>query len=378
MMEVVIGLLLAFSIPLIFLCFILQLDFYQTGQFKTVLLSLALGGIAAALAAIINRSLDYFDLLSVDDIRRFVAPFHEEIIKGLFVLYVIRRSRFSYSVDGILYGFSVGIGFAVIENYFFVTDGPLPAINIAFQRIFTTSLVHAFSSAIVGIALESYRSRNSQLQVFIPIIGFVLAIGQHMLYNNAIYAIYTTGNHDPVFVTFIPGVLGIYFIYVVMKRGRKQAQEWIKEKLGMTDRVTRSEVTAIDHFASTDDIFLPVIERFGVEKAKQVEQLLYLQARIGIKRKSLDGVKNNLAMHNAIESDIDEMRTEMEQIRRSIGTYAMLFVRGLFTEEMVSVWERMQAKIWERSAETVGQIGGGLWSSLDERLKSTAENEGSD
>jgi len=47
-----------------------------------------------------------------------------------------------------------------------------------------------------------------------------------------------------------------------------------------------------------------------------------------------------------------------------------LFVRGLFTEEMVSVWERMQAKIQERSAETGGQKGGGLWSSLDDRIKS--------
>lgn len=377
MMEIVIGLLLATSIPLVFLVFIRQLDFYQTGQFRTILLSLVLGGIAATLAAIINGSLEHFGLLDVDNIRRFVAPFHEEIVKGLFLLYVLRRSRFSYSVDGILYGFSIGIGFAVVENYFFVTKDPLPA-NIAFQRIFTTSLVHAFSSAILGIALESYRSRSFRLQVFIPVFGFVLAIGQHMLYNNAIYIFYTTGNQDPVFVSFIPGILGIYFIYVVMARGRKQAREWIKEKLGMTDRVTRSEVTAIDQFSSTDDIFLPIVERFGVEKAKQVEQLLYLEARIGIKRKSLEGVKNNLTMHNAIESDIDEMRTDMEQIRRSIGTYTMLFVRGLFTEEMVSVWERMQAKILERSAGMVDRIGGGLWSSLEERVKSPTENEGGD
>jgi hypothetical protein len=79
-----------------------------------------------------------------------------------------------------------------------------------------------------------------------------------------------------------------------------------------------------------------------------------------------------------METEINEMRTKMEQIRRSIGTYAMLFVRGLFTEEMVSVWERVQVKIQERSAGRVGQIGGGLWSSLEGRIKSPTENEGVD
>jgi hypothetical protein len=161
-----------------------------------------------------------------------------------------------------------------------------------------------------------------------------------------------------------------------MQHGKNQARSWIKEKLGMDDRVTRSEVAVIDHFAGTDDIMLPIVERFGVEKAKQVEKLLYLQAGIGIKKKFLDNVKNNRKPHNTMESEINEMRTKMEQVRRSIGTYAMLFVRGLFTEEMVSVWDQMQAKIQKRSAGTVGQMGGGLWSSLEERIKSSTENRG--
>ena len=70
-----------------------------------------------------------------------------------------------------------------------------------------------------------------------------------------------------------------------------------------------------------------------------------------------------------VEAELHEMRTEMEDIRSAIGTYAMLFVRGLFTDEMASVWDQMQVKIQERSAATGGQKGGGLWSSLEERVK---------
>jgi hypothetical protein len=72
------------------------------------------------------------------------------------------------------------------------------------------------------------------------------------------------------------------------------------------------------------------------------------------------------------------MHIEMEKLRREIGTYVMLFVRGLFTEEMVSVWGQMQAKIQARSTANGGQKGGGLWKSLDDRLKPSPEDEGSD
>jgi len=161
-----------------------------------------------------------------------------------------------------------------------------------------------------------------------------------------------------------------------MHYGKKQAQAWIKEKLETERRITRNEVAAVDHLTVMDDILFPVIERFGVEKAERVENLLFLQAQIGIKRKALDNLRENNTTRKDLEIEIGGMRTEMKNIQHEIGTYAMLFVRGLFTEEMVSVWARMQVKIQERTAETRGQKGGGLWSSLEERIKSTAENEG--
>jgi len=367
-MEFFFGLLLVTSIPLLFLYFINQLDFYQSGQFQTIELSLVLGGLSFTLAAVTNWSLEYFVPIDIETIERFIAPILEEIFKGLFLFYIIKRSQFTYSVDGILYGLAVGIGFAVIENIFYVALVP-NATNIAFQRIFTTSLVHAFSSAVLGMALASLRSGSSFMRWAVRLVGLFLAIAQHMLYNNIIHSkFFKTSAVHPAII-YIPGVFSVVFIYGVMQYGKKQAQKWIKEKLGMEDRVTRNEVSAVNRLATTDEVLLPIIERFGTEKAARVEELLYLQARIGIKRKSLDSIQNNETMHNAVENEINEMRAQMEKVQREIGVYAMLFVRGLFTDEMISVWDQIQAKIRERSAATGGQKGGGLWSSLDERLK---------
>jgi len=374
-MELLIGFLLAAIIPLIFLLAIYQFDFYQTGHFRTVILSLVLGGIAYAPSSIINRILIASEMADLITLEHFIAPVHEEMFKGLFLIYLIGRSRFFYSVDGALYGFATGIGFAIFENFENVLEAQ--SVLEIVLRVFSTNLVHAFSSATIGIALGIFRLRISRLRWWIPVAGFLLAIGQHMFFNIIIHTIYSLGMEINPIVTFIPGLLGGFFIYIVMQHGKSQARSWIREKLGMEAHVTRNEVAAVDRFADTDEILLPIAERFGAEKAKQVEKLLYLQAHLGIKRKSLDRFKKEVTMREAVESEMTELRLEMEVVRRSIGIYAMLFVRGLFTEEMVSVWKRMQAKIRERSVGKDNQKGGGLWSSLEERVKSSS-GEGSD
>jgi hypothetical protein len=54
----------------------------------------------------------------------------------------------------------------------------------------------------------------------------------------------------------------------------------------------------------------------------------------------------------------------------------MLFVRGTYTEDVISVWDKVKTKIQESSAATGGQKGGGLWSSLDDRLEQPISPEG--
>jgi len=369
-MSTILGLLLALFIPLYFLKTIQKLDFYQVGQFSIILKCLIWGGIAYAPAAFTNLVLKNIGLTNSENVVHLVAPIHEEIFKGLILLYFVRRARFFYSVDGAIYGFAVGIGFAVIENIDYIRVDIPDVLFIAVQRIFSANLIHASSSALIGIALGTTRIRKFRLHWPIFIFGTVIAIGQHMFYN-----MISHNETRSLIAAFLTGFLSVGLIIILMKYSQRQAQNWIKEKLGMDDRVTRNEVVAINRLASTDKILLPVVERFGPETASQVEQLLYLQARIGIKRKALEGFGKNDAIRSAVEAKINQMRTDMENVQREIGTYAMLFVRGLFTDEMVSVWDQMQAKIHERSDTEDGQKGGGVWLSLEERIKSTVADE---
>ena len=367
-MGLIFGLILAFTIPLVFLGIIRKVDFYQVGEYHLILISLGGGVLAYLFASLTNITLRLSSMLDPRTIELFIAPVLEEILKGLVLLCLIRFSRFTFSVDGALYGFAIGIGFAILENYEYIFRDISIGLVVALQRVFSANLVHATGAAIIGIALGVFHLRRAGARWLILALGLFLAIGQHMIYNIISYS------GTSLVGAFGIGILGTVFIYLAMLSGKRQAQNWIKQKLGMGDRVTRGEVAVVEHLLSMDDLMLPVVERFGAGTAVKVEKLLYLQARLGIKRKTLESFQNNKKMRKALEVEMREMRMKMEKARREIGAYAMLFVRGLFTEEMISVWEQMQAKIRERSALNGNQKGGGVWSSLEERLKASTDS----
>jgi uncharacterized protein (DUF2164 family) len=170
------------------------------------------------------------------------------------------------------------------------------------------------------------------------------------------------------------GITGAIFIYLAIKQGIKQARQWIKDKLGMDDRVTSGEVAFVNRLENLDEILLPLVNRFGPQTASRVEKFLFIQARLGIKRKTLDSLDDKL--RRSVESEMEKMKAEMDDIRRELGAYVMLFVRGAYPEDVVSVWSRMQDKVQESAAATGGKKGGGLWSSLDVRMKSVNSRGG--
>ena len=143
-----------------------------------------------------------------------------------------------------------------------------------------------------------------------------------------------------------------------IRRGMKDSRAWIEEKLGMTDRVTSGETKAVLSLKNIDEVLTPLAEQFGEEKAIHIEKLLKLQARLGILRKSLDKLQDEDLLE-ATRNDITEVRAEMDEARSAIGSYAMLFLRGVFPEEDSPLWGQLESI----TADAAPQAGG-LWDQL--------------
>jgi RsiW-degrading membrane proteinase PrsW (M82 family) len=358
------ALILATIIPLFVLYAIYALDFYEMGTFRSVIICFVWGGIAFVLARFINRGVYFTHLISYPDITRYFAPVVEEILKAIILVYLVRRLDFTYFVDGAIYGFAVGIGFAIFENYEYILTTPGPGLGIAIARVLSVNLIHASATALVGVTLGLARFKHTSGRLVLLLFGLAAAILLHGIFNNIV----TRDIPGPILIyAAILGLSAVGFIVFLILRGLGEQRSWIEEKLGPADRVTTGEARIVYRLEDVRKLLEPARRMFGEEKSNQIEQFLIIQARLGILRKTLDKLPDE-KMRQEVEQQITDLRVEMDQARRAVGSYAMLYVRNIFPEETSPLWSLLESRIQDRIQAKSTTAGDNLFTSLEQRL----------
>jgi RsiW-degrading membrane proteinase PrsW (M82 family) len=376
-MITIISLAIATAIPLISLYIIYTRDLYSTGSKYVIAGSFIWGGVAFVIAAQINGYL--LDTAGVDwlTVVRFIAPIEEEILKGVILLYLVRRREFTNFVDGAIYGFAIGIGFAVVENidYLLWTDQGSQLL-VAVVRVISTNLMHAAGSAIIGVAMGRSRFSKRTGQMLFALGGLLVSGTLHVIFNSVSNSPISSTIILIITITLI-GLISYAVIFDQIRRGLRDSRAAIEEKLGMADRVTAGETKAVLSLESIDEILEPLAMQFGPEKAEHIEKLLKKQARLGILRKN-DEKMQDPALLAQNKKEMETVRADMEELRNAIGSYAMLFLRGVFPEEDSPLWGQLENVIAERIAASPGTQSGGLWDTLNQKAKPSSNPESSE
>ncbi len=115
----------------------------------------------------------------------------EELAKGVVVLgaYHFLRREFDDTLDGIVYGATVGAGFALAESIGFLRDVVPHAATTSFGAgfflaIFVSGLTHCVFSGLFGASLGYVRetSTSGSARSWIPLAGLVTAVMYHLGY----------------------------------------------------------------------------------------------------------------------------------------------------------------------------------------------------
>ena len=120
----------------------------------------------------------------------FVVALIEEFSKYVIVRYYAQpKSDFNEPFDGIIYAVMVSMGFAVVENIFYVFEGGL---QVAVLRAFTAIPAHATFGVLMGYFMGKAKFTNQKAKW--NLIGLATAILFH-------------GSYDFfLFINFIPGI----------------------------------------------------------------------------------------------------------------------------------------------------------------------------
>jgi RsiW-degrading membrane proteinase PrsW (M82 family) len=356
------AILAASVIPLVFLYLIKWLNFFETHRVRLILLALVWGAISVELSYQVSHPMRL--VLGAEFVATHTAPIVEEIFKSLVLLYLARRADTTFFVDGAVYGFATGIGFAIAENMLYLSRVDVDTgVIVATLRAFVASLGHGSSTAIVGMALAGFPMGGlNRHPLGAWIIGLTVAIAFHASYNNVAYhhfAFEQTNFLVLAAIAFIEVLLVVGAIMWGLRRERNR----LRRSLGMrTGGSKGGEAMLVRRIDDLDDLLAPIEERFGEIKREQVASVLLLGAQLAMKQDLIRKTKDpELRAELAVQ--IIETKRDLKQHRHEVGMYVMSYVRSIIPKTTWSLWARLEQMLTKLEAPRTN-----LWDVLGAKL----------
>ena len=200
--------IIAFTFPsFIWISYVYHKDVLEPESKHGIFLVLSWGMFSTLFAIFPNTlSAYYFELLYSSGIALIitavvVAPFNEEFFKPLGLRRV--RGEMNSELDGLIYGVTCGMGFAIIENFSyelgFLFSGESPAVIWTFGsfiRGIGSTIIHAAGAGLIGFTYARLRilkmkQRNGLIppgesiyDLSLPA-AYLIAVGLHALWNGS-------------------------------------------------------------------------------------------------------------------------------------------------------------------------------------------------
>jgi RsiW-degrading membrane proteinase PrsW (M82 family) len=216
-------LLLALAPAVILMIYVYFREKYEKEPVGLILKGIVLGAIVIFPVGLIENYISQFGV-GLEKIPKaaydgfIVAGATEEVFKYLVVFILIWRNRnFNEKFDGIVYAVSVSLGFAAIENLFYVFSHN--SLQVGMLRAFTAVPGHAIFGIAMGFYLGLARfSKIGRLKWMM--LAFVVPWLLHGIYDFMLMS-----GHPVLLLAFFP------FLYYLYRNGLKRMKELNEESI---------------------------------------------------------------------------------------------------------------------------------------------------
>lgn len=185
----------------------------------------------ATVAILIAGTINTIVALAISEVAAVVvsAPVMEETLKGLAVVWALRRREIDGPVDGLVYAGWAALGFAVVENtqYFLAAsdDGVLAQTFVA--RAVLTPFAHPLFTVWIGLAIgAAVATGRSTTAAWWR--GWVPAVLLHAAWNGSLTAASVTGETGIIAITALAFVaIFLVTIFQVVRMRRREERTFV-------------------------------------------------------------------------------------------------------------------------------------------------------
>ena len=327
--------ILCFFPVILFLVFLFLLDSFNLVRVKTLILCLLWGILCAASAYFLNTLIAKWLTLDFGFLSRYVAPFIEEILKALFIFYLISKKQIGFMIDGAIYGFAVGAGFSLVENFYFLFNTPIEYNLLTWIiRGIGTATMHGGSVSFFTVLFVGGINRSGKrLMVSLP--GLLVAILLHSGFNHFPL--------DPVLQTLLIIILLPIALALVFRLSTVKLQQWLEIEFSSEVEILNMIRKGEFSFTKPGKYLRLLKEQFAPEIIVDMYCYIGLYLELSIKAKRNLMLKEN-DFHIIAEEDLQLKLDELAQLRKQIGVVGEMALTPLIRMNYRNLWKLNQLK----------------------------------
>jgi len=324
-MKIIVSLIPVF----LFLLLLIYLDSFKLIKIPVVVICVVWGVVSAIIAYFLNTEIIELTSLNLQDYSKYFAPIVEEILKMLIVIIIVRMNKIGFMIDGAIYGFAIGAGFAFLENIFYINTNEVNNLMVWVVRGFGTAIMHGGATAIVVIFAMSLINQNKyKFYFFIP--GLVFAIILHTLFNQFLLT--------PIVSTLIVLIVVPLSIILIFQKNEKSLQNWLEVEFDSEVKLLSMIKKGKFAKTKTGEFLLSIKNRFEKEVVFDMYCYISLYLELSIRAKSNLMLKENGLPIKKDEGLKNKMK-ELKALQLNIGKTGLLAISPVLRMSKKDIWK---------------------------------------
>ena len=323
---------LAFSVLPVFLFLgaLVLLDSYKLIPLRAILLAVAAGSVAAVAGYAVNSWLRPALALDLAHFSMYVAPVVEELLKAIYVVWLIRRSKVGFVADAATYGFAVGTGFAFVENVLLLQSYPSATIWAWIVRGFGTALMHGGTTAIVAMMTRTLQKRATDFRPQAVLPGLAAAMLLHSLYNQFLVS--------PLLATALIVLVLPSIMVVLFQKSERETRTWLGTGFDMDQELLRVTRAGAVSDTPVGQYLKELRTSYPPEIIVDTMCLLRLRAELGVRAKGMLLLRE-AGFEAAADPSLPAKLQEMRYLERSIGRTGMRALKPFIQISSQDLWQ---------------------------------------
>jgi len=315
---------------LIFLLLLIYLDSFKLIKKQIIIACLLWGMLSAGFAYFANTYLlQKVYSLNIPFLSDMIAPVTEETLKMLFLIFLIKKNKIGFIIDGAIYGFAIGAGFSIIENIFYLDTLTSNNILLWIVRGFGTAIMHGGTISIMAIiVMNSINRKKNIFKAFI--LGWLIAIAIHYLFNLFMFV--------PVITTLTILVVLPLIIMIIFEVNENSLRNWLDIEFDSEIKLLR--MIKNGKFSETKSGFylLSIKHHFSKVIVFDMLSCISLYLELSIRAKSNLLLKETGLPVKKI-NDLDSRLKELKSLRKNIGKTGLAAIFPILRMSKKNLWK---------------------------------------